>query len=560
MAPRLPIGISDFREVRQGAFYYVDKTALVGEVLRAGAKVILLPRPRRFGKTLNLSMLRTFVERGPDARPLFAGLAVEAEGEEVWAHFQRHPVIFMTFKDVKAASWPQCLAAIQGVLAETLTAHRSLLTDGALQPEDADTFTAILSRRADEVTCWGALRLLSRLLHAQGGERVVILIDEYDTPIHAGAARGYLDEVVTFFRNFLSGGLKDSPHLEKGVLTGILRVAKESIFSGLNNLAVYSLLSRSFATAFGFTEEEVRRLAADLGAADQLAELSRWYNGYLFGGQLIYNPWSVLSYLGNQDDGFRAYWVSTSSDEHLRALLLRHGTGAGEMETLLQGGTIDKPIEENVVLRDLERQPEALWSFLLFSGYLKATTVRQGDEGTAATLAIPNREVAMTYRTTFRLWLEASLGGAGRVQQLLSALLTGAAADVEDFLGEIVASTLSVHDVGDGGEPERVYHAFLAGLLVALAPRFEVRSNRESGYGRYDVMVLPKEAGEPGVVMELKVVNTRRGETPEAALTAAAQQLRSRDYAQELRQRGAQPIHELAIAFSGKQVWVRAAG
>ncbi len=554
---RFPIGLSDFRSVRQDGFAYVDKTRLIDDILAEGAQVLLLPRPRRFGKTLNLSMLRCFFEKSPDdVRPLFAGLAV-ASSAGAWAHFQRYPVIFMTFKDVKPTSWERCFEGIVGILSGLYGEHRYLLTEGTLAPDEAKIFTDVLERRATYGVCVEALQLLSRLLARHHQEKVVILIDEYDSPIHAGYSNKYYDDVIAFFRDFLSGGLKDNTHLFKGVLTGILRVARESLFSGLNNVEVYSILRTELATAFGFTEPEVRGLADLAGLAESLDGIRAYYNGYIFGGQAIYNPWSVLSFLNRGDGVFRPHWVETSSNELVRELLLTgpRGVQAG-FETLLAGGSLDKRVDENIVLRDVGARADAVWSFLLFTGYLKAIEVSMVDGRQWCKLAVPNAEVAIALADMAQAWLEAQTGGSDELQSLLAALLRGDAPVVERHLGHVVKVNASFFDTASPA-PERFYHGLVVGLLAGLSPRYEVRSNRESGFGRCDVMVLPKSAGQSGVVLELKQVDTEAGETREKAFTAAFRQIRERDYAAELRERGATPIHLMAAVFEGKRVFVR---
>jgi hypothetical protein len=556
---RFPIGLSDFRNLRQDGFAYVDKTSLIDEVIAEGALVLLIPRPRRFGKTLNLSMLRYFFEKSADdVRPLFAGLAIASSGT-AWAHFQRYPVIFMTFKDVKPRSWEDCLAGMANVLADAYAEHRYLLTQGSMAPDEVEIFTAILHRRAPKAWLTSALKLLSRVLAKHHGEKVVILVDEYDSPIHAGYTNKYYDEVIAFFRDFLSGGLKDNSHLFKGVLTGILRVARESLFSGLNNIGVYSLLRSELATAFGFTDPEVRGLLADVGQSARLDTVRDYYNGYLFGGQAIYNPWSVLSFLDRGDGVFRPYWIDTSSNDLVRELLLTGPQGVQiGLETLLAGGTLDKRLDENIVLRDLASRPDAIWSFLLFTGYLKAIEVSIVDDRQWCKLAVPNREVAIALADMAQAWLEAQTGGSDELQSLLAALLRGDAPVVERHLGHMMKVNLSFFDTASP-EPERFYHGLVVGLLAGLSPRYEVRSNRESGFGRCDVMVLPKAAGQPGVVLELKRVDTESGETREKAFTAAFKQIREQDYEAELRERGATPIHRMAAVFEGKRVFVRTA-
>jgi hypothetical protein len=556
---RFPIGFSDFRAVRERGFAYVDKTSLIEGVIGESAQVMLVPRPRRFGKTLNLSMLRCFFEKGPeDVRPLFAGLAV-ASSEIARPHFQRYPVIFMTFKDVKPTSWEACLEGMATVLSTTFAEHLYLLTEGKLQPTDARIFGAIVDRRAKQSELVSALPLLSRLLARHHGENVLILVDEYDSPIHAGYTHRYYDDVVAFFRDFLSGGLKDNPFLWKGVLTGILRVAKESMFSGLNNIDVFSLLRRQLATAFGFTEAEVRGLAEAAGQAESMEGIRAYYNGYLFGGQAIYNPWSVLSFLNRGDGELRPYWIETSSNELVRQLLLTGPQGVNaQLETLLAGGSLEKLVDENVVLRDVSSRTDALWSFLLFTGYLKAVKARYVEGELWAELAVPNTEVALALRNMARDWLQSQAGGSDQARALLEAVLRGDAPVVERHLGHMLKVNLSYFDTASP-EPERFYHGLVVGLLAGLAPRYEVRSNRESGFGRCDVMILPRAAGQPGVVLELKRADTEAGETAQKALAAALRQIRERDYAAELRERGAAPIHQMAAVFDGKRVIVRVA-
>lgn len=558
MSRPIALGASDFRELRARGAAYVDKTAMIGDIVADPGEAILLPRPRRFGKTLNLTMLQAFFQRSEeDLAPLFDGLAVRDAGDDVWRHFQRYPVIFLTFKDVKEPSWDRCFDAVRGVLAGLLRSQRQLLDGDGLAPDEREIFTSVLTGRADESTCASILRLLSEWLHRAHGERVVILVDEYDTPIHAGVHGGYYEDVLGFFRNLLSGGLKDNRHLFKGVVTGILRVAKESLFSGLNNLAVYPLLRPEYATAFGFTPAEVAALAAEQGAPEQVDDLALWYDGYLFGGQTIYNPWSVLSFLASRDRVFRPYWVATSSDELLRDLLAdRAALPASDIAAILDGRGVDRVLDDNLVLRDLDQRADAVWSFLVFSGYLRAEGPTGEDRfgRPLYRLSVPNREVGTLYPTLFLSWLEQRVGGQGGLATLGRAVLDGDADTLERILEPLLVQTFSHLDLG-GRQPERVYQAFLVGLLVHLAEDYEVRSNPESGFGRSDVLVLPRRPGLPGVVMELKVLSRRQ--TPEAALDAAFRQMRDKDYAQALRERGASPIHELALVFDGKRAWAR---
>jgi hypothetical protein len=552
-----PIGISDFRKLRAQGRSYVDKTGCVAGMLTAPAEVLLFPRPRRFGKTLLLSTLQAFVELGDDDRSeLFAGLAIwDHEGAR--QHLARHPVIAMSFKDVKYDTWPKCLAALSRSLARIVQAQGALRP--ALTGMEARTFDAILDQSDDEVLLAESLAFLCAVLHRHHGAPVCLLIDEYDTPIHAGHANGYYDDAVRFFRNFLSGGLKDNPHLFKGVLTGILRVAKESIFSGLNNLDVFSMLRPEHADAFGFTEAEVADLARAARAEEHLSTLRDWYDGYRFGGQTIYNPWSVLKFLDSADKQPQAHWIATGAEDILRGLLVSGRLGSlADQEALLRGEQVTRPIVDPIALRDLDQRPDAVWSMLLFSGYLTAVDVRYGGPRVEASLRIPNREVHGLYQTTVLDWLESGLDTTSGVDALLRDLLAGRAERVEAALERLLIDHVSYHDLPRPAR-ELPYHMFVLGLLVRLAPEYEVHSNREAGFGRADVVVAPRAPGKPGVVLELKSFDPRRDGSPEQALQAALAQIERSDYAAELRARGADPVHVYAAVFDQKRAYVRTA-
>ena len=551
----LVIGGSDFRKLRRSGAAYVDKTGFVAEALSVPDEVLLFTRPRRFGKTLNLSTLRYFLERSDEDRaPLFDGLALGQHDALFTSHHGRYPVIWLTFKDVKAASFDDCLTTTRNLLRREVNRLSGDL--------DADSFAELrraLSSEAAAPDTEEALLRLSAALERRHGQGVCIFIDEYDTPIHAAVAGGYYDSAIGFFRNLLSAGLKDNPHLYRGFLTGILRVAKESLFSGLNNLLVYTATAQRFATGFGFTDDEVGELAAEQELAAELDNLRTWYDGYRFGGVTIYNPWSVVNYLRHPGEGFKPYWEDTSDNSLLRELLLdRAVSGYQELEELLAGRAVEATIADTVVLRDLARQPGALWTFLLHLGYLRGERVEGAEPGASSDrfrLQIPNREVRRTYETVFRGWLEAGLGGGAQARRLASALLAGDAAEVERLLGTLVATVLSYHDPA-GSRPERVCHAFLLGLLVTLEPDYEVRSNRKSGYGRVDIVIRPRTGTGPGVIVELK---TADHDEMDAQLDAALAQIRERRYAVELATGGADPIHLVAAVFAGKRVAVRAA-
>lgn len=559
MTLRIPIGVSNFRMLREQGLAYVDKSHLVRELLDKGTQAILLPRPRRFGKTLALSMLQCFFEkRDEDLTDLFADLSIWQAGDDYRAHFQRYPVLSVTFKDVKAESWKQAWQKIQEKIRALVGEHRYLVDSDRLSPEDVLDLRALLDGTARRAAYESALFHLSRCLERHHGRKVVMLIDEYDQPIHAAWVSGYGPQAIAFFRGLLTGGLKDNPHLFKAVITGVLRVSKESIFSDLNNLGVYTLLGRDFSTCFGFTEPEVAALFDKAGIGARIEAVRTWYNGYVFGGTVIYNPWSVLSFIDAGEPEPRPFWVTTSSNDLIREVLQRHAfTLQPAIEALLEGGAVERFVNENVVLSDLDEDEDTLWSLLLFSGYLKAEKRSYGPgERAAHRLSIPNLEVREVYTSTFRRWMAQRMKGhGGDLDRLVTALLTGDVETLEEQIQAFTLNILSYHDTRL--RPEQVYHAFVIGLLATLSPTHDVRSNRESGHGRPDVMIRPRRGTGPGVVLELKVA--RQGKkTMAQALAEGASQIREGAYVAELEAAGIAPIHAMVMGFDGKRVKVRA--
>jgi hypothetical protein len=563
MPPPIPIGLDDFRALREQKLAYVDKSHLIRELLDApGVQVVLLPRPRRFGKTLNLSMLRWFFEkREEDLSHLFADLSIWQAGDAYRIHFQRYPVIHFSFKETRHETFELCWGAIQEKIQVLFDEHRYLLESDRLSDQQRRNFRAVLAGDAGDTLHHRALLDLSAYLHAHHGEKVVVLLDEYDEPIHAGQVYDYAPRIVDRMRALLGAGLKGNEHLQRGVVTGILRVAKESLFSDVNNLGVYTLLSRRYSTCFGFTEPEVVALLERTGMQGRLDAVRAWYNGYLFGGEVIYNPWSVMSFLEGGEATPRPYWVATSSNDLVRAALERYALKLEPVfEALLEGGSVERTIEESVVLPELFTSEGTLWSLLVFSGYLKAEAAGQDAlERVVYRLSIPNREVREVYATSFRVWMEHRMSSrGGDLSRLTSALLGGDAERLEEQLQAFAENLLSYYDPGSV-DPERVYHAFVLGLLAVLEPEYLVRSNRESGHGRPDVTLRPRAAGKPAVVLELKVA--RRGKkTPAAALREGLAQIAERGYEAELVASGASVVHAFAAAFDGKRVWVEAAG
>lgn len=548
--------IDDFAVVRRKGAVYIDKSAFIREVLD-GVDMMLITRPRRFGKTLNMSMLRYFFERSDEDRSdLFEDLTIWQD-DDARAHFQRHPVISLTLKDVKASSFDGMIERIKQLITHEAASHPELAASEAIEPSDRDAVAELASGRASTAGYEKSLRVLTRALARHHGQRVVLLIDEYDAPIERSISAGYYDEAIGFFRGFLGGGLKSNPHVVKGVLTGVLRVSKESLFSDLNNLLVYTPLSREYCSAFGFTEPEVTDLVARVGRTEQLDAIRQWYNGYRFGGETIYNPWSVLCYLRDPSSQPRAYWVATGEHSLIHRMFSAGGPGKiADHEALLRGETVRKRLSDQLALRDLFSNEAALWSLLLFAGYLTGDALFD-EEGSFADVRIPNHEVRGVYSSTFRRWFQAGMGGQSLAEDFTDALLAGRAEDIEYLLGYIVLHHFSHHDLPQSAG-ERIYHAFVLGLLVLLDKTHIVRSNRETGFGRADVMIRPRDGTAPGVVIEIKSLGPLSRHTPAQALEAALRQIEDKDYPAELRAEGIDPIHRLAIVFEGKRVYVRA--
>ncbi|WP_293674719.1 AAA family ATPase [uncultured Parabacteroides sp.] len=553
---KLPIGISDYKLLIEEDYYYVDKTDFIRQMIEEGSLITLLPRPRRFGKTLNLSTLRYFFEKteGNIYRPLF-----EEKNITQWKDFDRYqgkyPVIMITLKDCKGETFEDTLYQIKIQMQQEFERHRYLLDD-QLSELDRLWFDQILRLQADEIMIQNSLHLLSGLLATHWGMPPLVLLDEYDTPIHVAFDKGYYDRMIGFMRNFMSLVFKDNTDIFRGVITGILRVSKESIFSGLNNIDVDTILELPMCTSFGFTQEETDRMLTDYSLGGQKDEVKNWYNGYLFGDQTVYNPWSVLSFI-NKGGVLAPYWVNTGSDVLLRHLLadgpsqIRKG-----VESLIQGEPVRSVINDKLAFPDLLAKPVNIWSFMLFSGYLKASApALNQDDLFEYDLQIPNREVKTVYRTIIQSWIDGGPVKNDRLELMLQALRAGDIEYFEELLNDFVVHTFSYYDT-NGREPEKVYQAFLLGMLAGMSD-YEVSSNRESGFGRYDILLRPKGGKGQAVIMELK--RLRPNETVEKALSSALQQIEDKQYDTVLRRDGFTDILKMAITFDGKRVWIKTA-
>lgn len=550
---KIALGNSDFKTLIEDDRYFVDKTLLIKEILEDSAQIILIPRPRRFGKTLNLSMIRYFVERcDEDRRHLFNNLLIEKE--EIMKKQGIYPTIYLTFKDEKHDKFEDFQMKLAFFVSEIYKKHYYLYESLTFQ-DDKNYFDKIINRASTKAELEMSLKNMSKYLYDYYGEKAIILIDEYDTPIQHSYFSGIYDETIGFMRNFLSNTLKDNIYLEKAVLTGILIVARESIFSGLNNLKVCTILKHAYSDKFGFTEYEIEKMLNYFDVVEEKEEFKKWYNGYIFGDTVIYNPWSVLCYLDDKNNGFMPYWVNTSENKIIKTILSKGSEGLKKsFEELLRGNTIETTIDENVIMADIEANENNIWSFLLLSGYLKVVGKRRENNKAYYTLSIPNIEVKFMYQKMIEEWQGESYI-ASEYNEMLKALINFDYEVFEEIFIDYVEKSLSYFDVS-GEEPERVYHSFVLGMLVSLNNTHYVLSNRESGYGRYDVMVIPKDISRPGIIIEFKRARKTNKKAIEQLIEEAKTQIEEKKYETELLNRGITNIKKLVIVFKGKEVCV----
>lgn len=548
----LPIGISDFKTATR-EYYYVDKTLLIRDFLDTKPMVSLFTRPRRFGKTLNMDMLRTFFEKSEsDTSVYFQDKKIWACGQEYRDYQGKYPVIFLTFKDVKFSTWEETLAALRELIAKEAQRHEELRTSDTCNEYQKKIYERLAGGQCGEVELTSALLDLSVMLHRHYGIAPVIIIDEYDTPIQQGHSCSFYTEIVNFMRNFFSGGLKDNPHLSFGFLTGILRIAKESIFSGMNNLKTYSILEENYSEYFGFTTEEVRELLQYYGKGDKMQEVCDWYDGYRFGDTEIFNPWSVLNYVS--DKCFpKAFWQSTGSNDIIGEIIAAATPEITEgLHRLLCGEKITTYIDTSVIYPEVQKNPYSIYSFLLIAGYLKVAAVYpQNDGNFMCDVAIPNKEIAYVYEKEV-LNRTNQNGAAISIQQ---AIFSGDAGKLQTLLEDFMLHSISSMD----GANEGFYHGMMLGLCAVLGSRYQVRSNRESGHGRFDIQLMPLVKGIPGFLFEFK--HTKDSHADLSALAdSALRQIEEKKYDTELRTADVSSVIRIGIAFCGKRAVVKRNG
>ena len=551
----LPVGVENFEDLRRNGYYFVDKTLFIKELLDIKGKVNLFTRPRRFGKTLNMSMLRYFFEQGKtDNAELFRGLKIMDAGEEYLAHMGKYPVISITLKSMKQYSYELAYEMLTKAVEGEFTRHWSEIEQsGKLTGAKLERYIRIRDLKGSEGDYADSLKFLSECLYTCTGQKSIILIDEYDVPLENAYFSGFYDRMVALIRSLFESVLKTNDNLEFAVLTGCLRLSKESIFTGLNNLNIVSITNYTFAEHFGFTQDEVEKMLKDYGLEDNLETVRKWYDGYCFGETEVYNPWSVINYVNScykDKNAFaKPYWSNTSSNSIVKNLVEHADISVKqEIEALIEGGTIEKPIHEDITYDDMDSTQDNLWNFLFFTGYLKKISERQEGETIYMEMAIPNSEVRYVYKNAVLHWFEKKTEKK-ELTPLYESLLNGDTEKMAEILSENLMDTISFYDY-----QESYYHGFLVGMLKNIG-NYIVQSNRESGNGRPDILVRYPSVRGKAVIIEIKVAKTYQGLEEKCA--EALRQIEEQKYEAALRQEGYQKILKYGVAFYKKECMVK---
>ena len=553
----LPVGVDDFEKLRKEQYYYIDKTLFIKDLLDMKGEVNLFTRPRRFGKTLNMSMLRCFFEKDmPGQAELFRGLQIMEAGERYLAFMGRYPVISLSLKSMKQPSFELSFEMLKKEVGSEFARHwRQVEESGKLTQAQKERYLRIRDLRGVESDYADALKFLSECLRISEGERTVILIDEYDVPLENAYFAGFYEKMTGIIRSLFESALKTNDNLAFAVVTGCLRISRESIFTGLNNLEINSITTALYGENFGFTQPEVEALLDFYGLKENMDTVQQWYDGYRFGNAEVYNPWSVISYVksccGDRQALPRPYWSNTSSNSIVRSLVERADLSVKqEIEALIEGKTITKPIHEDITYEDIDSTQENLWNFLFFTGYLKKISEYQEGENIYIEMAIPNREVRYIYKTTVLRWFEEKTDKK-ELTPLYESILEGDTDRMSRILSENLMETISFYDY-----QESYYHGFLAGMLKNIGS-YIVLSNRESGNGRPDILLKYPSVRGKAVILEIKVADTFSG--LEEKCDEALRQIEEQEYEESLRQEGYQDILKYGVAFYRKECMVKRA-
>ena len=543
----VPVGIEDFKELIQEGYYYIDKTLLIDEMLMNKSKVTLFTRPRRFGKTLNMSMLKYFfdVKDKEENKKLFENLKVS--NSEYMSEQGKYPVIFVSLKDLKEDTWEECLESIKDIMYKIFNEYNFLREK--LNIVEKRQFDKIWEITGNERNFKTSLLDLSNYLNKYYGEKVIILIDEYDAPIINAFDKGYYNEAISFFQTFYSSALKTNNSLKYGILTGITRIIKEGIFSGLNNLYVNTILSKDYSEYFGLLESEVIEMLEYFDMKYKIEEVREWYNGYIFGESKVYNPWSIVNYVREKE--IKAYWANVSGNTLLENMLDNAGEGVyDDLKQFTDGESIEKYISDGTTIKSLLSNDDEIWQLLLYSGYLtKAKNQDKESDSNIYNLKIPNKEIRKYFGNMF---LNRFFGTEVKTNILIKALENGDIKKFEKTLGEIMINMLSHFDLDK--EMEKIYQVFMIGLVGFLMGKYEIISNDESGYGRYDLAMIPMKSKEKAYLMEFKISKTKKG--MEERAQKALKQIDEKKYDTRLKARGIKNILKIGVAFYGKEVKV----
>ena len=557
---KISIGVEDFKEIIDRNGYFVDKTLMIRDILESNSKAILLTRPRRFGKTLNQFMIRRFFEdertergREIDNRYLFHDLAISCCDEDILRHQQQYPVIFISLKSGKQSNYRLAYTELKKRISDEFSRHKYVLQSEILSEKELSQYKAIMNLTDDENLYLDSIGFLSQCLAKYHGRNTFILIDEYDVPLENAYFQGFYDEMLSFVRSLFESALKTNPYLEKGIITGCLRISRESIFTGLNNLDVDTVLHTRYGSCFGFTEDEVKEILDYYNISSCFEQVKTWYDGYRFGSVEIYNPWSILKYTNDHVDKVAElplpYWSNTSSNSIIRELV----EGADDetkkdLESLMDGGVIEKPIHEDITYGDIRQSKDSLWNFLFFTGYLKAVTYKIEEGQIYLTMTVPNMEVKTIYRQSILSWFDRKMENTDR-SPLIKALEEGDCEAAEDFISEQLMDTISYFD-----HAESYYHGFMAGLLKGSG-KYRVLSNRESGIGRPDIVLkTPNVRKGRVIILEFKIAASF--DLMEGKCQEAAEQIKNQRYVEPFISEGYNNIDRYAICFYRKDCMV----
>ena len=544
---KIPIGEDDFKRLIENNNYYVDKTRLIEDILTRGSLVNLFPRPRRFGKTLTISMLDNYfnIKKKEVNKNLFKGLEIEKSSKEIQKEKGKYPVISLNLKEIKAENWKLEFNLLKNIISKLYYDH--IEVQEVLNETEKRDYNAILLKMADEAVYQLSLKNLSQYLMRLYKERVIILIDEYDAPIEKGYIEGFYDEVIDFMRNFFGAALKTNDALKFACITGILRVSKESIFSGLNNIDIYSILNEQYSEYFGFLPEEVDKILDEYGMKDRKEDIKKWYDGYNFGGTEIYNPWSILKAISRKEIDY--YWTNTGGTDILEEILKKSSSIIKqELEQLLIGEIIKVKLDENIVYSEISGSRENIYNFMLMSGYLTVEKIEREGKYKIGYLKIPNLEVEVAFENMINRWFQEKTGRE-EIIKLQKALLEERKEIVEELLNSLMEKSMSYFD-----NAENFYHGFVLGLMVDMGKDYVVLSNRESGFGRYD-MKIEKMDKSVGIILEFKTA--KEDEKMEEEARNALEQINNNKYYIEMKEKGITNILKYGIAFNNKKAVVR---